>query len=173
MIFEPPSSFLSFMCTIWGLCFVSWCKTDDGSVLGFNKAFSGQCPEGNEGAEIRELFWPQNRYRRQHEHLPVPRLFFVPFIFLFVWMSWSVNYTWTVLRSSTVIKCLRCVRARAWCRLSWDGVGLRCWPMRLVKLLGIFYKVVSDIKFCISGVFYFQMNFIWTICFLFAPTPSL
>lgn len=45
-------------------------------LLGFNKALSGQCPKGHEGAEIRELFWPQNRYRRQHEHLPVSRPYY-------------------------------------------------------------------------------------------------
>lgn len=41
-------------------------------MLGFNEAAGGQCPEGHEGAEIRELFRPKDRHRCQHEHLPVP-----------------------------------------------------------------------------------------------------
>lgn len=40
--------------------------------LGFNEAFSWQCPEIHEGEQIRELLWPQDRHWRQHEHLPVP-----------------------------------------------------------------------------------------------------
>ena len=35
-----------------------------------------------------------------------------------------------------------------WCRLLWEGVGLRCLQMRLVKLLGTLYEVF----------FFFQLN---------------
>lgn len=40
--------------------------------VGFDEAAGGQCAQGDEGAEVRELLRPKDRRRRQHEHLPVP-----------------------------------------------------------------------------------------------------
>ena len=39
-----------------------------------------------------------------------------------------------------------------WCRLLWEGVGLRCLQMRLVKLLGTLYEVI------LVFFFFFQLN---------------
>jgi hypothetical protein len=44
------------------------------SVVGFDEAAGGQRAQGDEGAEVRELLRTQDRRRRQHEHLPVPRV---------------------------------------------------------------------------------------------------
>jgi hypothetical protein len=43
-------------------------------VVGFDEAAGGQRAQGDEGAEVRELLRTQDRRRRQHEHLPVPRV---------------------------------------------------------------------------------------------------
>ncbi|MFQ6665484.1 hypothetical protein Gotur_032207, partial [Gossypium turneri] len=44
----------------------------------FNEASSRQCAKGHEGIEIKELFWPQDCHRRQHEYLPISHSYIVP-----------------------------------------------------------------------------------------------
>lgn len=40
--------------------------------LGFDEATGGQRAQGHEGEQVRGLLRTEDRYRREHEHLPVP-----------------------------------------------------------------------------------------------------
>lgn len=97
-------------------------------LLGFNEAFVRQCSQGHERAEIRKLFWPENRHWRQHEHLPVPcsysdsivspthppfSLFFFLFVSLCVWMNMGCLYIFIFLCANNgILDC--CWTKRHW-----------------------------------------------------------